>query len=303
MAIGVVAVMWLDGFVAGRIDSSALPPTNLTRWLCNGAICTALVLLLTLLATRELVHFAHCAGFRPLRFVVYVFGAGLVIGPYVSLNLSTTSTAYDESWGVFWMALALALAFLLQAVRRGTQQVLVNLATTMFILLYAGGFAGYMTKMRMEICGAAGAYLLLFSMFIVKITDVGAYFAGRALGRTKFIPWLSPNKTWEGVAGGLVVATAMAVAVGLAMKSAGVITDRFGFFATPMGLAVFGLVMAAFSIAGDLAESLLKRDAALKDSGNLIPGMGGILDVLDSPLLAAPAAWFIWTRLCFATVP
>ena len=85
--------------------------------------------------------------------------------------------------------------------------------------------------------------------------------------------------------------------LGAALCRAGIITLPDGLLAYPWGLVLFGLLMAIFSVAGDLTASLLKRDAAVKDSGQVIPGMGGVLDVLDSPLLAAPVAWFFWTRL------
>jgi phosphatidate cytidylyltransferase len=127
------------------------------------------------------------------------------------------------------------------------------------------------------------------------MTDTGAYFTGRWLGRHKLIPWLSPNKTWEGLAGGIVVALLCAVGVGYWLHAAQLAPRP------PAGpligwLALFGLLMAGLSVAGDLSASLLKRDAAVKDSGTALPGLGGILDVLDSPLLAAPVAWLFWTR-------
>jgi len=299
LAIGIIALVVLDGYLA-----TIEPPqwfvygVNVGRWLCNGAISTALVLVMTLLMVRELTQFAGQLGYRPLRFETYFFAAFLVVGPYISFNVrEQTAWLYDESWGMLWLTIALGYVICAQAVRRGTELVIVNVATTMFFIFFAGGLAGYLTKVRMEEGGSAGAVLFLFSIFVVKMTDVGAYFTGLTFGQHKLIPWLSPKKTWEGLAGGILIAVLCSVVVGNLLEHAGLIRLEGVVFRRGIGLALFGLVMAIFSIAGDLAASLIKRDAAVKDSGDMIPGMGGVLDVIDSPLLAAPAAWFFWERI------
>lgn len=121
-----------------------------------------------------------------------------------------------------------------------------------------------------------GPVWVLWLIFMVCAADIGAYFAGRALGRRKLAPRVSPGKTWEGAAGGMaaVALTAWAGAV---------------FFGLPaMGATAFGCLIGIFSIVGDLTESMFKRAAALKDSGTLLPGHGGLLDRLDSVTAAAP---------------
>lgn len=276
---------------------------DLGPWLHHGAICTAVVLVLTLLATHELVHLARLRGHHPFGTTAQVLAAALVVGPYVSFNLSPLTGAYDESWGMLWLAIGLGGIFLLQATRHGTANAIENIAITLFIVFYCGGLAGFMTKLRMEVGGPTGVVLLVFSMAVVKMTDTGAYFTGRLLGRHKMVSWLSPKKTWEGFAGGLLTALLCAVAVGHWLDQAGIvrIEQRSG---GPNGaLLALGLLMGLFSVAGDLCASLLKRDAAVKDSGQALPGLGGVLDVLDSPLLAAPVAWLFWTRLVHPAVP
>ena len=131
---------------------------------------------------------------------------------------------------------------------------------------------------------ATDAWTLAAVILVVKSSDIGAYFTGHAIGRHKLIPWLSPGKTWEGFLGGM----ALAVAVGAGVGTWG------GLPAIDLqtGIAL-GAVMGVVGPFGDLLESALKRGAGMKDSGRIIPGMGGLFDVLDSLLLAGPVAWLL----------
>jgi len=119
-------------------------------------------------------------------------------------------------------------------------------------------------------------YWLLFLLLLVVAADVGAYFAGRSFGRHKLAPQVSPGKTWEGVLGGIAAAAVMA-AVGMTLFRVNVASF----------IAMCAIVVIA-SVVGDLTESMFKRHAGLKDSGNLLPGHGGVLDRVDSVTAAAP---------------
>ena len=121
-----------------------------------------------------------------------------------------------------------------------------------------------------------GVEYLIFTLLIVWVADAGAYFAGKQFGRVKLAPSISPGKTWEGVIGGLVLVSALALAVGTWQDL------RLGTF-VPFCLAVAGL-----SVVGDLTVSMFKRTSGLKDSGSLFPGHGGVLDRIDSIAAAAP---------------
>ena len=123
---------------------------------------------------------------------------------------------------------------------------------------------------------ARGPQIVLWLVLLVIAADVGAYFAGRSLGRRKLAPRVSPGKTWEGVMGGLTMVAL--VAWGGAA--------HFGL--QPLVAVVFGCAVGVFSIIGDLTESMFKRAAGLKDSGALLPGHGGLLDRIDSVTAAAP---------------
>jgi phosphatidate cytidylyltransferase len=123
---------------------------------------------------------------------------------------------------------------------------------------------------------AGGPQMVLWLVLMVIAADVGAYFAGRSLGRRKLAPRVSPGKTWEGAMGGLSMVALVAWA-GAA---------HFGL--PPLAVVVFGCAVGVFSIIGDLTESMFKRAAGLKDSGALLPGHGGLLDRIDSVTAAAP---------------
>ena len=132
------------------------------------------------------------------------------------------------------------------------------------------------------------AWLVAGLLLVVKMGDIGAYFTGRFLGRHKMIPWLSPGKTMEGLAGGLVLGGIAGLLLSMISNSAQPENQLLMAFGV-----IGGVVLAFVGALGDLAESLLKRAAGAKDSGRLLPGMGGVLDVVDSPLATGPVAFFM----------
>src|SRR5262249_42312432 len=127
--------------------------------------------------------------------------------------------------------------------------------------------------------------ILALTIFVPKAGDIGAFFTGTFLGKHKMTPTLSPKKTWEGFAGGLVASVLAAVGLGQILP-----VFRHGM----LGAAAVGVVVAG--VLGDLAESLIKRDCQTKDAAKSIPGFGGLLDVIDSVLFAAPVA-YVWFSL------
>jgi phosphatidate cytidylyltransferase len=130
-----------------------------------------------------------------------------------------------------------------------------------------------------------GPKWVLFALVLIWAADIGAFFVGRRFGRTRLAPNVSPGKTWEGVVGGL-VASALVAALG---------SGLFG--QPPLWFVPLCLAVVAFSIVGDLTESLLKRFAGLKDSGSLFPGHGGVMDRIDSVTGAAPILLFVLIKL------
>ncbi len=156
-----------------------------------------------------------------------------------------------------------------------------------------------MTAQLRWVAGEKAGYLVLGSVVLcTKGADVGAYFAGKNFGRTKLAPVLSPGKTWEGVVGAF---------VGGALCSWLWLTYTTGWFipgAQPSSTFIalmYGGILSLAGMAGDLCESLLKRDVGRKDSAALLPGFGGILDLVDSVLFAGPVALLAWKVLPLAT--
>lgn len=130
---------------------------------------------------------------------------------------------------------------------------------------------------------AYGAWLALFLLLVVWAADTGAYFAGHRWGKTKLAPLISPGKTWEGVAGGLVLVLVLALATGLVVANNGTLLWAW---------VALALITGFVSVLGDLFESRLKRAAGVKDSGTLFPGHGGVLDRIDAFTAAAPLFTF-----------
>jgi phosphatidate cytidylyltransferase len=174
------------------------------------------------------------------------------------------------------------LCFIYQQIKYGISGTMVNLGGACFSMMYLGFLPVFITAIRIE----EGPWHLLMLVFVVKACDIGAYTFGRIFGKHKFSPVISPKKTWEGMAGGVVCAVIVAVG--------------FAFFCDIMAWwlgVIFGIVFAFLGQLGDLAESMLKRDAQAKDASNNVPGFGGILDVVDSILVTAPFGYIFFSLL------
>ncbi len=155
-------------------------------------------------------------------------------------------------------------------------------AITILGVLYVVLLGGYLVAVRTGFEQKLSAHLLSFFFLVLMGADTGAYYTGRAIGKHKLAPSISPGKTWEGVAGGIVAALALATAA------------HFWFFRElPLKWALpLAAVMVALGVLGDLTESALKRGAGAKDAANILPGHGGILDRLDSLLFNAPLVYY-----------
>lgn len=178
----------------------------------------------------------------------------------------------------FFIVIACLFIFVLQFIRRDSHDALTSIAVTMFGLLYIAWFFSFFIKLKFL---PGGPLLVAFLVLVTKMGDVGAYLIGSSMGRHSLIPRISPKKTIEGTIGGLAFSVASAV------------LSKSYLPAFPYGhLVVLGLLLGILAQMGDLAESLLKRDCAVKDSGTNLSGFGGMLDLIDSLLFTAPIFYF-----------
>jgi len=168
---------------------------------------------------------------------------------------------------------------------------LIRTAKLMFVAIYPGLLAGYIVAVKqLEGCSSNHCAKFLIMLFaLVWINDSGAYFAGKSLGKRKFAPLVSPNKTWEGAIGGFLATVILGVLIG-AFSS---------LFTVAQGL-ILGLALGILAPIGDLLESAIKRGAGVKDSGTLLPGHGGVLDRIDSVLICAPVFYYFLAYFGFS---
>lgn len=238
-------------------------------------------------ATLELVQLMPAP--QPRRWLCVAGVLALMLA-----NWAAPVTGVGTPWVWAFAALTsfLMLAFMVEALAfREPGGTTIRLASTFLVVAYLGGLACWLLQLRW-LPGHVGTFALALTIFVPKMGDTGAYFAGRFLGKHKMSPILSPKKTWEGAAGGLLASVLVALGLNAFAEVCGV-----PLFTLPQA-AGFGLTVGLAGMIGDLMESLLKRDSQRKDASAIMPGFGGVLDVLDSVLFAAPVAygWFVWGR-------
>jgi phosphatidate cytidylyltransferase len=260
-----------------------------------------LVLALALVACFELLHLLSRER-RPSAWLCCAAVAGLIAANWPA-HLGEAPAGLDpDPWhwvlGVF-TAVVLAAFLVEMAGFREAGHSVVRIALTVWIASYLGVLPSFLAQLRWPPPGSPGAadaegvlngatLSLVLAIFVPKCCDIGAYFTGRLLGRHRMAPVLSPKKTWEGAAGGLILS--VVAAIGLSRLGPPLLP---GIWAE----AGFGLTVGLAGMLGDLAESLIKRDCLQKDASQAMPGFGGVLDVVDSILFAAPVAygWLRWS--------
>lgn len=188
--------------------------------------------------------------------------------------------------------LVLTAGVLIAATLRGApfDKIIASSGATILGVLYIVLLGGHLVAVRMGFEQKLSAHLLSFFFLVLMGADTGAYYTGRAIGKHKLAPNISPGKTWEGVAGGMLAALALATVA------------HFWFFRElPLKWALpLAAVMMILGVLGDLAESALKRSAGAKDAAKILPGHGGVLDRLDSLLFNAPLIYY-FARVYFGS--
>ena len=168
-----------------------------------------------------------------------------------------------------------------QFVSKSNPAGLLAISTTLFGLMYVPWLLNFIQKIYFFFPKAEGRFYLIYFLVVTKFSDMGAYSTGSLIGRHKMIPRISPGKTWEGFGGAVVFSTAASLAFA-----------QFAGHRLPgmswLHAVLLGILLSTAAVLGDLIESLFKREAGVKDSGRFLPGIGGILDLLDSLLFNAP---------------
>jgi phosphatidate cytidylyltransferase len=250
-----------------------------------------LLLIILPLATEEVARLFTAENVRPYRFISAAGSGSLVLHAFMTQFPTFQPVAASS------LAFIIVFVMLFSALRRAwqkeTQGAIVHMAGTLLSTLYLGGLGWFLMALRVKhafsVSGVQGSTMIVVMILLcVKFTDIGAFFGGKALGRHKLIPWLSPGKTWEGLVCGMLTAGGVGAVLALWINPPMYPLPWWKGF-------IFGVVIGGIGQLGDLLESLMKRDAEVKDSGKLIPGFGGVLDVIDSPLLAAPFAYLMFS--------
>ncbi len=287
-----LGLMWLDSHLDGvRVAAGWGVLREPDGTLLPGLPLVLVGLLICGRAGFELRQMFAAKGIQAsAKSLTFCSAAGLLAGV---LTIGTKAPVpHDYSGAVLATAAAAAffitmLAFLRRKDPKGAGGAV---AAAIATFTYVGLMLAFMMAVRREYA----VWVMVLVVLTIKACDSGAYFTGKAIGKHKMIPWLSPGKTWEGLCGGLITAALCGL--------------LFRHFATtlewgPPSLAnvpvwqwmVFGVLLGGFGQLGDLSASVFKRDAGVKDSGSILPGFGGMIDMLDSLLLTGPVAyWFLY---------
>jgi len=244
------------------------------------------LLLIAFLALSGLIEFygiAEKRGMVNFKVTGVIGGLLLMVGTFLNLNgvIGTSgSPARVNDFETGFLILFVLGLCVRQFVAKNNQAGLTAIATTLFGLMYVPWLLNFIQKIYF-FPGVEGKFFLLYFILITKFSDMGAYAVGSLIGRHKMIPRISPGKTWEGFGGAIAVSTGASL----------VFVHYFGDRMKGMNYThaiILGVVLSVAAVIGDLIESLFKREAGVKDSGKIFPGIGGILDLLDSLLFNAP---------------
>ncbi len=292
LALGTLIIAALAGMC--WLDHRALLPGI---WLMPLAAAFAI------LATAELVRLMKAVDMVPRAWVVYGGNLLILLSSWMPVilikwNLWESSApgrlSGQQSMALLaWPIAALTICTLVLFINemyhfQKPGRAISNMAGSLFSLIYLGLLMSFLVQLRM----AWGVGALASLIIVAKMGDIGAYFAGRLWGRHKLTTVLSPHKTIEGAIGAILFACLGAWLSWCFLIATVNVTGAAA--GPPWGWILYGILIAIAGMLGDLAESLIKRDAGSKDSSNWLPGFGGVMDLLDSLLFAAPVGWLCW---------
>jgi phosphatidate cytidylyltransferase len=253
-------------------------------WIFRTNAAIVAIVAVSVLTLREFYRLMAAAGSEPFQKLGMLFGALITLAPWTQAQFGLPAHPL------------LAMATVVFAVRvlseRAPEKRVEALSSTLFGLVYVSLLLQYLvriaTPVAMDSVQPEGRLILcLWVVAVAKFCDVGALLTGLAIGRHPMAPQISPKKTWEGAAGG--VATAAGVGALVAWLGRSCLPAAM----SPAHAALIAVPLAVIAIVSDLLESVFKRRAVLKDSGDAVPGIGGVFDLSDSLILAAPVGYFL----------
>ena len=251
--------------------------------LVSDGIFILLVFVLALAGLAEFYGLAEKRGLACFKFSGLLGGALLMAGTFLELTgkigtQGSPARVNDFETG-FIILFVLGLCVRQLASKSNTSGI-TAIAVTLFGLMYVPWLLNFVQKINF-FPNVDGKFFVLYFILVTKFSDMGAYLTGSLVGRHKMIPRISPGKTWEGFGGAIFLSTVSSLVYVhfLGGKMSGM---------NWVHAVILGIILSSTAVVGDLIESLFKREAGVKDSGNLFPGIGGILDLLDSLLFNAP---------------
>jgi phosphatidate cytidylyltransferase len=252
------------------------------HWVSNG-VCIVLLIFLAATGLAEFYGLAEKRGLACFKWCGLIGGMLMMAGTFLHLTghlgLNDSPARANDFETGFLILFVLGLC-VRQFVSKNNTTGILTISVTLFGLMYVPWLLNFVQKINF-FPGVEGKYFLLYFILVTKFSDMGAYAIGSLIGKHKMIPRISPGKTWEGFGGAIVVSTGASL----------VFVHFFGahmYGMNSLHAIILGVVLSSTAVVGDLIESLFKREAGLKDSGNFFPGIGGILDLLDSLLFNAP---------------
>jgi phosphatidate cytidylyltransferase len=258
--------------------AAILLPLGLAAIYTGGWIYFSVIILILALAAWEYVHLFRACGQQP--------AGALVIGGTILIALGRALDQFESAGWILALLIMAIMAYHLWAYERGRDQAATDFTISLAGSFYIGWLGAYLISLR-QLPG--GFWWIMLVLPIVWLADVAAYFVGSTLGKRRLSPRLSPKKTWEGYLAGVFFGTLGGALLALLWSQLADIPLAF----TPLEGALLGLLISGLTTLGDLGESMIKRHCGVKDSGNLLPGHGGIFDRIDSWLWTAAIGYYV----------
>jgi phosphatidate cytidylyltransferase len=260
-------------------------------WFFGPHAAVAILTILAVLTLHEFYQLTEKMGFRPFRWTSFAFSVLLTAGPYYITEYFFSGEEF-AGFGPAVLALAVVACCIRILGERDATNRVESLVATVIGLVYVPFMLHFLVRLLLLYPEPTlGLMSCLWVVAVSKFCDVGALLTGLAIGKHKMAPNISPKKTWEGAVGGVLTSA------GIGTLIAWQFTDYLPDGLTPLTAAIMAVPLALVTIVSDLIESAMKRRADIKDTGRVIPGIGGAFDLTDSLILTSPVAYVIFLFL------